>query len=80
MQPKRCRTLSIAPYNSATQVSLVHILEYIQKLREPVRPLDLPLLSDINLHHSLQKLVYGYTTWEFDFHKYLRHVPVMFGV
>ena len=63
----------------SSQVDLMRILGDLNHLRVHSGG-PLPVLVDMDIHYRLMKLMYCRSTSAFDFHNFLRHHPIFYGV
>ena len=59
---------------------MLHVLVYLKQIHDIVKPLDLPILVDIDIFHSCQKLLYSSTYNAWDVQAWLRPHPLLFGL
>jgi hypothetical protein len=58
---------------------LLRILEQVMEVQQR-SGLDMPLLVDENIHYRVLRLLYGRPFQKYDVHRYLRRLPLLFGI
>lgn len=84
VQRTNMRSLQWLPYllteeTVGTQVDLLSILDGLKTVHDQTRR-AVPLLVDMDIHYRILKLLYGSGLAAFDYSRYLRLTPIVYGL